>query len=181
MLFRSKDKKICIWDGEKGELPQMVDTPISRAKGVRISGDGSMVFCLAEKSIQAWSILTGEPMGKVELGGEPYVDTLYADGSKIWVCFEDSQTQGWDFGIPGSSPIQLSNASLDKPHLSLYGGTKWNNDPCIIKDAITGKEIFQLVGRYAIPHEVQWDGQYLVAGYKSGEVLILDFNHVHLQ
>ena len=26
----------------------------------------------------------------------------------------------------------------------------------------------------------QWDGQYLVAGYESGEVLILDFNHMPL-
>ena len=47
-----------------------------------------------------------------------------------------------------------------------------------IKDTVTGRVVFQLVGRYASPKGgVHWDGQYLVAGYESGEVLILDFNH----
>jgi len=44
-------------------------------------------------------------------------------------------------------------------------------DSPMIQDAITGKEVFQLVGRYAKPKRAQWDGQYLVAGYTSGEVL----------
>ena len=117
-------------------------------------------------------------MGKVELENVPDFDPLYVDGSKIWVCFQDSPRQGWDFGISGSSPIQLSNTSLDKPHLDLIGGSCWNGGPCIIKDAITGKEIFQLVGRYTRPRVVQWDGRYLMAGYEFGEVVILDFKYV---
>ena len=120
-------------------------------------------------------------MGKVELEGEPHLDPLYVDGSKIWVYFEDSQTKGWDFGISGSSPIQLSNTSLDKPHLDLIGSTGWDSGPCTIKDTFTGKEVFQLAGRYATPYEVQWDGQYLVVGYESGDVLILDFKQAPLQ
>ena len=120
-------------------------------------------------------------MGKVELKDRSHFNPLYVDGSKIWVCFEDSSTQGWDFGISGSSPIQLSNTSLGKPHLDLIGGTKWNTGPCIIKDTVTGKEVLQLTRGYARPYEVQWDGQYLVAGYQSGEVLILEFKHVLLQ
>ena len=43
---------------------------------------------------------------------------------------------------------------------------------------VTGKVVFQLTGRFAKPVDVQWDSRYLVAGYKSGEVLILNFNHV---
>jgi len=173
-----RDQKINIWDGEKGEFLQVVDIPGSSHSAVRISGDGSKVFCLVEKSIQAWSIWTGEFIGKVELKDYAQLDPLYVDGSKVWVCFKDSQTQGWDFGVSGSSPIQLSNTSLDAPHLNLVGGTKWETGPCIVKDAVTGKEVFQLVGRYATPDEVQWDGQYLVVGYVSGELLILDFKHV---
>ena len=173
--------KINIWDGEKGEFLQTVDAPISSARGVRISGDGSKVFYLTEESIQAWSIWTGETIGKVELKDDPWLDPLYVDGSKVWVCFKDSQTQGWDFGIPATSPIQLSNTSLDKTHLNLIGGTRWSTGPCGIKDAVTGKEVFQLAGKYTNPGEVQWDGQYLVVGYESGEVLILDFKHVLLQ
>ena len=173
-----QDRRISIWDAEKGEFLQVVDTSISRARGIRISGDGSKVFCLAEKSIQAWSIWMGEPMGRVELEDEPYFDPLYVGGSKIWVCFKNSKTQGWDFGISGSSPIQLSNTFPDKPHLNLVGGTNWGTGPCIIKNGVTGKDAFQLVGRYATPEEVQWDGQYLIASYEYGEVLILDFKHV---
>ena len=55
------------------------------------------------------------------------------------------------------------------------GEEKAKNVRCM---TVTGKEIFQLVGRYADPYDAQWDGRYLVAGYMSGEVLILDFNHM---
>ena len=59
--------KIHIWDAEIGEFLQILDAPGSRAGGVRISGDGSKVFCLIGRSIQAWSIQTGEAVGKVEV------------------------------------------------------------------------------------------------------------------
>jgi len=39
-----KDQKVHIWDTEKDEFLQVVDTPTGRARGVRISGDGSKVF-----------------------------------------------------------------------------------------------------------------------------------------
>ena len=176
-----KDPKISIWDAEKRDFLQTMDIGYYKARGVRISGDGSKVFCLIRRSIQAWSIWTGEVVGKVELEGDPYLDPLYTDHSRIWVCFKDSITQGWDFVIPGSSPILLSNTSPDRPHLNFIGGTRWDTGPSVIKDTVTGKEVFQLVGRYAKPTDMQWDGQYLVAGYMSGEVLILDFNCVLLQ
>ena len=120
------NQTIHIWDGEKGGFLQLVDVSISYLSGVRISGDGSKVFCLSEKSIQAWSIWTGDPMGRVELEDKAYFDPLYVDGSQISVCFKDSQLQRWDFGISGSSPVQLSIISLDKPYLDLIGGTRWN-------------------------------------------------------
>jgi hypothetical protein len=56
-----------------------------------------------------------------------------------------------------------------------------DNGSAQIKDTITGKVVFQLSGRYAKANDVQWDGQYLVAGYDSGEVLILDFHDVYPQ
>ena len=166
-----EDTKVNIWDDQKGKLHE-VNTE-SEIWGIRISGDGSKVFHLTSESIQAWSVQTGEAVGRVALEGVSYLDPLCVDGSKIWVCFKDSSIQGWDFGIPGSSPIQLSNKIPDRPHLDFI-------DKSLIKDTVTGKEVFKLVGRYARPEEVQWDGQYLVAGYWSGEVLILDSNHVLL-
>ena len=174
-------KKIHIW-GPKKKNRQMVDA-ISHfsTTRLRISGDGSKVFILDHKYIQALSIWTGEVVGTVRLEHKPSNDPLVVDGSRVWVHFEDSQTQGWDFGIPGSAPFLLSNApqNPDRPHLDFIDNTKsGSTSPSRIEDTVTGKEVFQLAGRYAKPTIVQWDGRYLVAGYKSGEVLILDFIHM---
>ena len=141
-------------------------SPGSRVGGVRISGDGSKVFCLIERSIQAWSIQTGEVVGKVEVEDGLYIDPLYLDGSRIWVCSKDSPAQGWDFGISGSSPSQLPNTPPDRPHLNPIG--QWDTGPLTIKDEVTRRVVLQLTGGYATPRQVQWDGQYLVAGYDSG-------------
>ena len=167
--------KICIWDTEKDELVQTVDTPETYAHGVRISEDGSKVFYLGLKLIQAWSAWTGEAVGKVEFEGfASNLDPLYADGSRIWVYFRGLSTEGWDFGTLGPSPIPLSGTFPNRPHLNCI--SHWQDTgPCRIEDVVMGTNIFQLVGRYAKPWEARWDGQYLVAGYKSGEVLILDF------
>ena len=63
------------------------------------------------------------------------------------------------------SLIQYYNKGLDR----LYR----------IEDTVSGKEVFRLPERYAEPiWAPQWDGQYLVAGYSSGEVLILDLNNM---
>jgi len=97
------------------------------------------------------------------------------DCSTVLVHLGWNSAQGWDFGTPGSTPIQFSKTSSDRPHLNFVGwGSPW------IEDSVTGNEIFQLYGRYAQPSAVQWDGQYLIAGYGSGEDLILDFNDVLL-
>ena len=120
-------------------------------------------------------------MGEVKLSleGALYLDSLYTDSLRVWIHSISSLAQeGYDFGISGSSPIPFY-PSTGKPHLDFIGGTKWQTDgPCWIKDTVTGKKVFQLSGRNAKPNDVQWDGQYLVAGYECGEVLILDFYHV---
>jgi WD40 repeat protein len=170
------DEKIHVWDTEKGELLQAVETAERGVRDLRISGDGSIVFLLAREFIKAWSLGTGEAVGEVELEDHSYLDLLRVDGSRICVCFPNSLILGWDFGISGSSPVPLPNISSERSHLEFIGGANWwYNGPCWIKDTVTGKAIFQLSGRYASPREVRWDGQYLVAGYRSGEVLILDF------
>ena len=170
--------RLHIWDTEKGEH-QMPDTQFtSYVKDLRISGDGSKVFVLGREYIQAWSIQTGEVVGKVGLEGEPLYHCLIADGLRVWFFLEDLKIQGWDFGVSDSTPIPLSNISPDKPHL-VFLGTEWQGtSPSRIEDMVTKKEVFQLSGRYVEPWVVQWDGRYLIAGYKSGEVLILDLNNM---
>jgi len=168
------DNKIHIWDVEKGELLQTVDATLDdHVKDFRISGDGSNIFCLHQKSIQAWSTQTGNA-SKVELGLCMVKRSLITDGSRVWVHSPESQPLGWDFGTPGSHPVQLFNSPLPLPN----NAKLWDHGQYRVKDAVTGKLVLQLAGRFVKPIESQWDGHYLVAGYKSGEVLILDFNQV---
>ena len=175
-----EDSQIRIWDTNKNEHLWTVDYPLAECKGLRISGDGTKVFYLTETSIQAWSIDTGECMGemKLDLVGEWYLDPLQMDGSRIWVQLWDSSTQGWDFGTSSSSPIPSSIGSTGRPLLDFIASTGWpTHRPSQI--TISGKEVFQLSGRHATPMEVRWDGRYLIAGYYSGELLILDFQHMY--
>ena len=170
--------KIHIWSAGKGEL-QTVDISQYLVKDLRISGDGSKVFLLSDRHIQAWSIQTGEVVGKVLLEGKPCSSSLVVDGSEVWVHFEGSQMQGWDFGIQGSTPTPLSDAPPKSHHLEFINGThRENPSPSRVEDTVTGQEVFQFSGRYVRPTSTHWDGQYLVAGYDSGEVLILNFNNI---
>jgi WD40 repeat protein len=169
-------EKIHVWDTEKGELLQAVETAEDVVRDLRILGDGSTVFLLAGRFIKAWSLRTGEAVGQVELEDESYLDLLHVYGSRICVRSPNSLVLGWDFGISGPPPVPLSNIPSERSHLEYTGGSSWwHKGPHCIRDTVTGKAIFQLSGRYASPDRVQWDGQYLVAGYWSGEVLILDF------
>lgn len=167
---------ICIWDVEKGETIQVLAVPWrSRATGPRISKDGSKVFFAGSGSIQAWSIWTGESLGMVELEGtEEQELTLLHDfvhGLRVWDYCEDSQTQKLDLGVIGPAPFPLSHTSKDRFYLSFTEDDR-------IEDMAAGRVAFHLSGRYVRPSAIWWDHQYLVGGYESGEVLILDFSHL---
>jgi WD40 repeat protein len=169
-------KGVHIWDAGEGKLLHRVDVAWGKSGGLKMSRDGSKVFLQTRQLIQAWSTWTGEAAGEVWVGNWSFVHSLHVDDSKIWVHSIDKPTQGWDFGIPGSSPVLLSQTPPEEPRLHfICNNNDWNDDPSRIKDLVTGKEVFWLPKRYAVPFKVQWDGQYLVAGYESGEVLILDF------
>ena len=176
------DERIYVWGTNKDDPPKVVTILPSDLEDLRISGDGTKFFTLTNESIQAWSIHTGESMGEVKLELEEgfYLDPLQMDGSKIWVQLKDSSTQGWDFGLPNSPPVPLSTGPAERPLLDFIGGASWQTKgPPWIKNIVTGKEVFQLSGRYVGPEVIEWNGQYLVAGYESGEVLILDFHHLY--
>lgn len=183
VLVWGEGKEIHIWNVKEGKPIRRVEiNPFDNAiEDLRISGDGSKVFLLDRKFIHAWSIGTGETVGEVRLEEDPKRGSLIVEGSKVWVGFSGSPTQGWDFGVSGSTvPTPLSDPPLRKSHLDFVSDFEGFN-PSVIKDTVTGKEVFQLPGRYRWPTKAQWDGQYLVAGYKSGEVLILDFKNVFPQ
>ena len=168
------DHKINIWDTEKGELLSVVDG-LYNLEDLRISGDGSRVFSLDDRSIQAWSVQTGEAMGRVTLEDSTYARSLTVDNSSIWVYCPQSGYQGWDFGIPGSLPVQLPGVP---PHRLHPNGTMlWDISLSRLKDTATGKVVFRLSRGFATPIDAQWNGQYLVVCYPPKEVLILDFSH----
>ena len=54
----------------------------------------------------------------------------------------------------------------------------WDPKQARIKNPATGEVVFQPPGRFSSPVDVQCDGSYLVAGYQTGEVLILDLTNV---
>jgi WD40 repeat protein len=178
-VWLGRGEEIFIWDTKEGELLQKLYVDWGTSGGLRISGDGSKVFLQTKKLIKAWSTQTGEALGEVEVEDDSYVDPFQAGGSRIQVQSKDKSTLVWDFGTLGTSPTLLPNIPSERPHLCLIQGMGlWGNSPPRIEDTVTGNEVFQLSGKYAKPADVRWDGQYLVAGYESGEVLILDFNHL---
>ena len=172
--------KIHIWDAEKGELQTISGTEY-QPRGLKISGDGSRVFYVDDCNIQAWSIQTGVLVGKISHGsGYIYLlDPLWMDGSKVLARCRGSSTLGWDFGVLGSTPTEISTASSDRPHIDFTCDID-NRSICLvgIEDRLTGNVVFQLYGPLATPSATQWDGHYLIAGYESGEVLILDLSHM---
>ena len=167
------DLMIHVWDAENGELLWKVNEPGYCVMDLRISGDGSRVFALYQDSIWAWSLQTGEVAWKMETEYRRYSGLLIVDGSKVWVHRLESNYEGWDFGIPGSTPVELSNI----PTLSGYN-RHWDPNQARIRNPATGEVVFQLSGRFANPVSMQHDCSHLVAGYQSGEILILDLTNV---
>jgi len=182
------DGKINIWDARQGELLNTIDVPGGCVEDLRVSGDGSKVFCLYEESIQAWDIWTREAVGKGEFQGNKSKRLWYSsspaivatDASKVWInAGAFMGVHGWDFGIPDWPPVKLSNELPDMLHLN---DTKlWEIDMSRMKDIATGKVVFQLPERFGKPLHVQYSGQCLVAHLRSKEVLVLDFSHVFIQ
>ena len=177
--------EIYLYDTETGELFQSVGLErYFTIVNLRISKDGSKVFLLGDMSVRVWSTRTGEVVGNVRLAGTPAFNSLVLDGSRAWVRLEDSHVQGWDFGTTGSSksPVPLPSSSLPPMpihRLDFIDRTgSWHTEPSRIEDTVTGEEVFRLSGKYKKPSVARWNGRYLVAGYESGEVLILDFNNM---
>ena len=166
-------KRIHVWDAENGESLWEVNIPGMGLEDIRISGDGFRVFGIYTPWVWAWSLQTGEVMEKMDIGYSRTSGSLIVDGSKVWACWNRSNYKGWDFGIPGSTPVELPNAP------TLPGPSKlWDPEQARIKNPATGEVVFQLSRRFANPVSVQCDDSYLVAGYESGEVLILDLTNV---
>jgi len=77
---------------------------------------------------------------------------LYMDGSRVLVHSKKSLVQGCDFGILGSTPVLFSKIPSDRLCLNFIDVTQQLRDRTVrIEDSVTGKEVFQLCGKYANP------------------------------
>jgi WD40 repeat protein len=172
--------EICLWSNKEGGHPHTVEGPRPyEINDFKISGDGSKVFLLCDKRIQARSICTGEVEGEVRFEGGAVCRFHATEGSRIWVRYGYSGIRGWDFGSAFRPPVSTSNLAPPRCDLDFIDHTRdQDTEPSRIEDTVTGEEVFRLSGRYRKPLVARWDGRYLVAGYRSGEVLILDFDHM---
>ena len=173
-------EKMFIWDSEKDDIQTL---EVSQDSYPMIAEDGSRVFVEGGNKIQALSMWTWETVGEVEWEEKSgyHTTSFQAKGSKVWVKSgqpDQFPTRGWDFGVSGSPPIQLS--LVERPRLEFIGVSFWDSNPSTIKDTVSGKEVFKLTSKTSKLYGVQWNGQYLVAGYDNGEVLIFDFYHLPL-
>ena len=133
-------------------------------------------------NIKALDILTGEVVGEtVSKGAGQFPGSLITNGSRFGSRFVDmkcevvdkdhvgdqvmkSGTQWWDFGPLGPT---ISDTPLDRPHLDfLCHANYYSYRPSKVGDTASGKAVFFLVGGYERHSDAQWDGRYLVVGYK---------------
>ena len=167
-----------VWNAEKGEFILQLHIPKHNTLDLRISGDGSKIFHISNNFIQVWDIWTGVTMGTVEYKDIEDVSLLAIDGSRVWVKHSVFDyvwpSIGWDFGTLDSSPVELS---ADPPARLYLSNTKfWDTSLCGILDTVTGKVVFQLPAQFGRPVDVQYNGQYLVASFKSKEELVLELH-----
>ena len=168
------ERKVYIWNSKKGGCPQPVDVslyPYYEPDSLIISGDRFFLghsHPSRQLSVEVLSLQTRKAVaGPTTFVTETSLDPLYMDGSRVCVRLKDLSRVGWD----GTLYIPL-----ERPHLDFINSPgQWNAGPARVKNTTSGGEVFHLSGRYAKPVHTRWDGQYLVAGYCSGEVLILDF------
>lgn len=158
------EHKIFIWDAGKVRRIEM-DRAGADTWSLRISEDGSSIFHLYQKvalCVQKLSLQTGNLVEERKLEpNSPKKKALINCTHKLELL-----AHGWDF-----------ETSTDRLYLDMIFVTEKKHKLCIMSSA-TGKEIFVLCDRYAHPSCTQWDGQYLITGYNSGDILILDFSHM---
>jgi len=172
--------EINIWDPKKEKFLLQVDISEDNLLDLRISGDGSKIFSIYRSFTQAWDLWTGEAVGRTGSRGNLRGELAAMDGPRVWMSTPLVEPSGWEFGIPGSPPVELS--TLPPKTLYLSDTKLWDNRKYKIQDRVTGKVVFQLPeGFQGHIVEVQWNGQYLAISPKSKMELILELPPVFLQ
>ena len=171
---------ISTWDAEGGKMlrktPPFVgpytDDPV-------ISEDGTKLVLVDWRTIQTWCTSTGQNLGQVEHGRNSRIIPILR-GPTVWIVLEGSPILGWDLDNLMSLPLD----SYDIPNKRRFSltdrkGNFRGSTPFTVRDAASDTVVFRPSAQFTRPTaRVEFDGRYLVAVYKSGEVLILDFVHM---
>jgi WD40 repeat protein len=178
VVWRAQDgEEYYVWDVMKREFRRL-DSSLHKLLDLKISGDGTKIFGLDNKHVEARCLRTGEEAGLVEhQSADPWRDALAVRGSKVWL--ENSKDVGWDFGGPGVSTFPLSREFPERPRLDIIESTRAGADKAWVQDTATGRPVFHIPERYIkTGMRRQWDGQHLVYWSPSGEVVVMDFGSV---
>jgi len=125
------DENICIWDAEKGELLRTIDISYRSIMDLRISGDGSKVFCLNGLFIQAWSLWTGKVAGEVKLDSVYAVPVIAHDFRTTFLLCLYILLDSFTFKSPHSFISHLTSRhqdrirllwEIDKDKMGIYKG-----------------------------------------------------------
>jgi WD40 repeat protein len=167
-----------VWDVGNGKLLRTIRSSLEQFSDLRISEDGTKIFGLGGGRIEAWSIQTGEPAGRVKVQDVGRQGRLDVHGSKVWLT--GSKDVGWDFGGREVSQFSLSTGSPDRPRLYLVDpSTNRGAKLAWIEDTMTGRAVFYLSKRFMRPGvRRRLDGRYLLVWSRSGEVVVIDLNCV---
>lgn len=178
ILIWHASRTIYTWDIKQERQLLTVGAPYPGFRDIKISGNGTMVFCLDTAYLQAWSIWTGEVVNKIKVSSYISPESLTVDGSRVWMNDRGTNCLGWDFKNP-KLPFLLPTTPSSRLHPD--GHLLWDMISSRVWDLTTLKVIFQLAVGLGKPADVQWDGKCLFMCFKSGEILVLDFSHMFLQ
>ena len=168
--------QIKLWDVGREKLLWEADANLSICS-IKISQDGTRVFCLYLRSLQVLSAETGKIMDHVKYENYGnFSPSLILDGLGAQVHYPGSEHQGWNFGISDGSFVQLPDVS--PPQHYLNGALQWDPSLRGIKNEATRKVVFWVPEKYGSIFDVQWNEHSLVICFLSKEVLILDFSHI---
>jgi WD40 repeat protein len=172
------DRAYHVWDVGNNEPLRTVGSSLDEISDLRISGDGSKIFGLGGRCIEARSVQTGEQTGRVDVENVERQGGLVVDGSKVWLV--GSKDVGWDFGGREVFHVSLSTGFPDRPRLGLVDPSmNCTRKPAWIQDTVTGNVVFHLPERYMKPGvRRRLDGGYLLIWSRSGEVVVVDLTCV---
>ena len=174
------DKNYRVWvvGDEDDKVPRTVSSSLDKVLDLRISGDGSTVFGLGGKCIEARSIHTGQYVCRVKLQDMEREGGLVVHGYKVWL--EGTGDMGWDFGGEEVCSFSLSREFPDRPRLHLVDPSQnrmVRSAPAWVQDTVTGRLIFHLPERcMKLGTRRRVEDGYLLIWSRSGEVVVVDLS-----